>query len=819
MKLKPSRFLFTSLATVAAASIHFARAADYYWDAASVTPNGVSLGGSSAWTLGVSGWEDGTSARNWANNNTAILGGTAGTLTLGGVIIASGITVQSSGYKIDGAQSLTAGLLNIGSGASLEIANSSSALIFSGLAGSGTLMINKGSSSSNISAMNGSDSLNFNGVLQLRGGSATTSVGTVASHWISLGGASVTQAAGTAFALDTGASTSNAKDLIISDSWGGKTLTLSSLSGHGSIRRDSGNANNTTIRVNQSTTTIFNGLILSHTSGAGAVRSIDFVKNGTGALTLAGLVGKQTASAGAAAAAVNIEVAGGTLVMTANNTTTGSLSVRNGALLRMENANAGSDFTGGNSSMTGNYTIDSGGEIQAFRNGTAAFGTGTMVMNGGGLFQVQGNWTWINAITLNSSTSSTIGNKATGGAPRSLKLQGAIGGSGNLTLTDPAGTLTSGNTGIILTGDNSMSGTLTVDTFVRVGGTTGSDISIAAGTGGSLGTAAVIINSGKRLTFSRSDSHTVTNTISGAGALYVGSASIIGSNTQDVTFSGTNSYTGGTELLQGKMRVNALSNIGTHTGGNTGYLAVKNGSTFVYQGSGSETTTRNLFMDSGAATIEVTNAAASLTWNDAAAKNGALTKSGAGSLVLGGAISGAGGAVSVSGGTLTLSGTSTYTGATMVSAGTLLVTGALANTLVTVDNNATIGGNGTLGGALSLLAGAKLDVSSATIGLNSEGILSVAAGKTMSVMDFGFARIVGWDWVNAAEGTYTLINGGGAVSLLGTTPTASNPFDFGNGKSGYFQEGSLQAVIIPEPRAALLGGIGLLILLRRRRSA
>jgi fibronectin-binding autotransporter adhesin len=170
-------------------------------------------------------------------------------------------------------------------------------------------------------------------------------------------------------------------------------------------------------------------------------------------------------------------------------------------------------------------------------------------------------------------------------------------------------------------------------------------------------------------------------------------------------------------------------------------------------------------------------------------------------------------------GTLTLSGTNTYTGATTVSAGTLLVTGALGDTAAMVLGGAAIGGSGSLGGSLALLAGATLDVSGATLGLNSTGILSVAAGKTITFTDFGFASIVGWDWANADEGTYTLIDGGGTVSLLGTTPTVSSPFDFGNGKSGYFQEGSLQAVIIPEPRAALLGGIGLLILLRRRRPA
>jgi hypothetical protein len=35
-------------------------------------------------------------------------------------------------------------------------------------------------------------------------------------------------------------------------------------------------------------------------------------------------------------------------------------------------------------------------------------------------------------------------------------------------------------------------------------------------------------------------------------------------------------------------------------------------------------------------------------------------------------------------------------------------------------------------------------------------------------------------------------------------------------QTGYFTQGSLNVVVIPEPRAALLGGLGLLALLRRR---
>jgi autotransporter-associated beta strand protein len=165
-----------------------------------------------------------------------------------------------------------------------------------------------------------------------------------------------------------------------------------------------------------------------------------------------------------------------------------------------------------------------------------------------------------------------------------------------------------------------------------------------------------------------------------------------------------------------------------------------------------------------------------------------------------------------------LSADNTYTGATSVSAGTLLVTGALGNSAVTVADGATLGGSGTLGGPLTFEAGARLDLTGATLGLISTNILSVAAGQSIAFADFSFADLVGWNWLDAPAGTYTLIGGGGTVTLAGSTPTAADPFDFGNGKSGYFQQGSFQAVIIPEPVAALLAPLGLLALLRRRRT-
>ena len=164
--------------------------------------------------------------------------------------------------------------------------------------------------------------------------------------------------------------------------------------------------------------------------------------------------------------------------------------------------------------------------------------------------------------------------------------------------------------------------------------------------------------------------------------------------------------------------------------------------------------------------------------------------------------------------TLTPTSISTYTGATTVSAGTLLVNGSLGNTAVSVGANGTIGGSGSLGGSLAFDGDATLNVVNLADALTIVGSVTFGSG-------FGIDNLTGIDWDALDLNTgYTLLNNGTDFSAAGLDNFGlANAVSVGAlGRQAYFETGNLQVVLIPEPNvAALLGGLGILALLRRRR--
>lgn len=190
-------------------------------------------------------------------------------------------------------------------------------------------------------------------------------------------------------------------------------------------------------------------------------------------------------------------------------------------------------------------------------------------------------------------------------------------------------------------------------------------------------------------------------------------------------------------------------------------------------------------------------------------------------------------------GTTVLSTTSTYTGTTTISAGKLVVNGNIStSSLTTVNSGATLAGSGMLGAVsiqnLATLAPGPADGGIAALGLSS---LTLDSG---SYSVFEINNLGGSTSADLANVSGLLTFGGTLnVSYIGSGSLADgnvfNLFDWST-HSGTFSAINLPALdsglewdqtnlyvngqiaVIPEPDVeALIGGLGLLALLRRRR--
>ncbi len=350
--------------------------------------------------------------------------------------------------------------------------------------------------------------------------------------------------------------------------------------------------------------TTFNNSTLAYTLSGTAIAAGSLTKDGTSSATLLNdntYTGTTTVTAGTLAfgnggttggigsGAVSV-ASGATLELNRSNVTPGTPDLDYKTNAKLRNVSGAGDIvvTGGGilfsypgsatgfteanswSGFSGNLIVKGGSEFRTPRNGPTATGTGSIILGdattSGILSQIEGNWTRTNNITLTGPANKIL-NRSINNAPRSNKLQGVISGSGGLSFEDPAGTMTEQNRGFILTGENTLSGTLTIATGVpvRVGGVPGNtDVSQSgAGVAGSLGTATVVNNG--ILTFSRTNAHTVTNAISGTGSVRVGIPSGAGfgdTSTQVLTYTGTATYTGATTVNNGTLVVDTGASLG-----------------------------------------------------------------------------------------------------------------------------------------------------------------------------------------------------------------------------------------------------------------
>ena len=352
---------------------------------------------------------------------------------------------------------------------------------------------------------------------------------------------------------------------------------------------------------------------------------------------------------------------------------------------------------------------------------------------------------------------------------------------------------------------------------------------------------------------------TITNSGTGVGKVVMsgvigdggGKVAVIqNSSTSALTLSGANTYSGNTRISAGTLTIGnalALQNSVFDTSG-AGTLAFSSGintPTF-----GGLTSSTNLTLASNVTALTLNpGAGVSTTYS------GILGSATAGMTV-----------TKVGDGTQILAGANTYSGSTIIGAGRLLVNNATGSGTgtgaVNVNSGATLGGSGTISGAVnvtgSLAPGAAVGTlttgtltmnsgstfafevdSSADLGIAADlqkvagglnligsvmlnlsdlasGKVAFATGTSFSLVNYTGAWNQGVFTYNSA----TLEDGGQFAAGLNLWQIDYNAATGGSNFNSQYAGGSdsfVNITAIPEPRAALLGGLGMLALLRRRR--
>jgi autotransporter-associated beta strand protein len=518
---------------------------------------------------------------------------------------------------------------------------------------------------------------------------------------------------------------------------------------------------------------------------------------------------------------------------------------------------------------TGTVKVNSGGNLEIAYGTVAANITRNIVLNGGTLSSVS------TASAADSNISITASSVISGG---SLTLNGDLTESGgSFGVTIPSGTVNFiGATSF--TGGLSVGPNVTATTTVTLSSlTTAAGKEIRIGNNTASGTTTQTLNVDSTVANSGTlynGRQGVLNVRNGASWTQSGDMSVNGHGGYNATMNvqaGASFTSTGTNPIQingaaansGQALLN-ISGTGTMTTATgfqqtttptTGYgrVTLSGGGTLKLSADVSTLTNQVQFaLGAGGGVIDTNGHDATLS--------GAVTVGTGAALATG--ISGAGGLTKQGGGILTLSGTNTYTGTTTVSEGTLLVNGSLGNTSTTVASGATLGGGGTLNGSTT--------ISGIHSPGNSPGLQTFAGGLAYTdtahlnwelIANSTTGRGTAYDGIEITGGSFALdssatidLSFGGTVDFLdpfwgvgqewlvvdlsgAATASDSNAFTFGSITGGSNYSGSLgnfgilrkdgstsaDAVYltwtpVPEPSTALLGVLGMLTLLRRRRN-